>query len=363
MEITVNLGNRSYPIILKHGAFDEFPPALKRRFPQSRFAVVTNTTLAITYKDVLSAWEKELSPVKFVLPDGEQYKNVEMWNSVVDFLVRSGLDRKSVVCAFGGGVVGDIVGFAASAFLRGVSFVQIPTTLLAMVDSSVGGKTGVNHSLGKNLIGAFHQPSFVWLDTVFLGTLPEREFLAGYAELFKYAFIGGQDMFDFVSQQHNSMTAKNETALLEGIQRSVAIKARIVEADEREETGLRAQLNFGHTFAHAVERFFNYEHMLHGEAVLFGIRCACDLGTRLATIPSDSASAYRALLDKCPQVALPTTQTPRPGPEELYKAMFTDKKMAGGKLTFVLPTTPGAARLFRDVSKDEVCATLKSVLG
>lgn len=363
MEITVNLGDRSYPIILNHDAFNEFPAALKKRFPQSRIAIITNTILAITYKDVLAAWEKELSPIKFVLPDGEQYKNVETWNSVVDLLIKSGLDRKSVVCAFGGGVAGDIVGFAASAFLRGVSFVQIPTTLLAMVDSSVGGKTGINHSLGKNLIGAFHQPSFVWLDTAFLDTLPEREFTAGYAELFKYAFIGGADMFDFVSQKHDAMIAKDKTALLEGIQRSVSIKARIVEADEREETGLRALLNFGHTFAHAVERFYNYEHVLHGEAVLFGIRCACDLGTRLATIPSDAASGYRALLVKCPQAALPRAQAPRPDPEELYTAMFTDKKMAGGKLTFVLPAEPGRARLFRDVPKDAVCATLKSVLG
>jgi 3-dehydroquinate synthase len=267
-----------------------------------------------------------------------------------------------VVCALGGGVVGDITGFAASAFLRGVSYVQIPTTLLAMVDSSVGGKTGVNHTLGKNLIGAFHQPSFVWLDTAFLDTLPTREFMAGYAELFKYAFIGGQDMFDFVSQQHDAMIAKNKNTLLEGIKRSVAIKARIVEADEHEVTGLRAQLNFGHTFAHAIERFYNYEHVLHGEAVLFGIRCACDLGTRLATIHSDAAPSYRALLEKCPEVALPEGAAPRPDAESLYNAMFTDKKMVGGKLAFVLPTKPGNAKLFRDVPKDVVCATMKSIL-
>ena len=364
MEITVNLGNRSYPILLEHNAFNDFPAQIKKRFPQSRFAIVTNTTLAIIYKDTLAAWEKELSLVRFVLPDGEQYKNVETWNSVVDFLIKSGLDRKSVVCAFGGGVVGDIAGFAASAFLRGVSYVQIPTTLLAMIDSSVGGKTGVNHALGKNLIGAFHQPSFVWLDPAFLDTLPQREFNAGYAELFKYAFIGGPEMFEFVNQQHDAMLAKNNNALLEGIKRSVAIKARIVEADEREETGLRALLNFGHTFAHAIERFFNYEHVLHGEAVMFGLHCACDLGTRLSTIPADMAPSYRALLGKCPEIALPATSATRPRPDagELYKAMFTDKKMVGGKLAFVLPTKPGSSKLFRDVPKDMVCATLKSIL-
>jgi 3-dehydroquinate synthase len=361
MEITVNLGDRSYPIILKHGAPSEFPVALRKRFPQSRIALVTNTTIAIAYKDALAAWEKELSMVKFVLPDGEQYKNVETWNSVVDFLVRSGLDRKSVVCAFGGGVVGDVVGFAASSFLRGVSFVQIPTTLLAMVDSSVGGKTGINHSLGKNLIGAFHQPSLVWLDTAFLDTLPQREFLAGYAELFKYAFIGGTDMFDFVSTKHDAMIAKNRDALLEGIQRSVAIKARIVEADEREERGTRAFLNFGHTFAHAVERFYNFERVLHGEAVLFGLRCACDLGARVGSIPSSFSSRYSEIMGKCPGAVLPKSSTP--DAEGLYKAMFTDKKMVGGKLTFVLPTTPGSCILSLDVPKDAVCATLESILG
>jgi 3-dehydroquinate synthase len=363
MEITVNLGDRSYPIILKQGALNQFPAALRKRFPQSRIALVTNTTIAIAYKDVLAEWEKELSLVKFVLPDGEQYKNVETWNSVVDFLIKSGLDRKSVVCAFGGGVVGDIVGFAASAFLRGVSFVQIPTTLLAMVDSSVGGKTGVNHTLGKNLIGAFHQPSFVWLDTSFLDTLHQREFLAGYAELFKYAFIGGTEMFDFVSTRHEEMIAKNKDALLAGIERSVAIKARIVEADEREERGTRAFLNFGHTFAHAIERYYGFEHVLHGEAVLFGLRCACDLGKRVGSIPASFSGRYSEIMGKCPRVALPKGQTPDPDAEGLYEAMFTDKKMKDGKLAFVLPTTPGSCILSMDVTKNAVCATLESILG
>jgi 3-dehydroquinate synthase len=362
MEITVNLGNRSYPILLEHDAYKAFPALLKKRFPQSRFAIVTNTTLAIMYKEVLTAWEKELSLVKFVLPDGEQYKNVETWNSVVDFLIKSGLDRKSVVCAFGGGVVGDIVGFAASAFLRGVSFVQVPTTLLAMVDSSVGGKTGVNHSLGKNLIGAFHQPSLVWLDTAFLSTLPDREFIAGYAELFKYAFIGGEEMFDFVNNRHDAMVKKDLPALLEGIRRSLEIKARIVEADEREERGTRAFLNFGHTFAHAIERFYNFDRVLHGEAVLFGLHCACDLGRRTGTIPAPFSGRYKEIMLKCPDVALPEAVV-RPDAETLYKAMFTDKKMAGGKLAFVLPTTPGNSILSLDVPKQAVCETLQSVLG
>jgi 3-dehydroquinate synthase len=363
MEITVNLEDRSYPVILEHNASDSFPIHLRKRFPKSRFALVTNTTLAITYKEILVEWEKELSMVKFVLPDGEQYKNVETWNSVIDFLIKSGLDRKSVVCAFGGGVVGDIAGFAASSFLRGVSFVQIPTTLLAMVDSSVGGKTGVNHSLGKNLIGAFHQPSLVWLDTGFLSTLPARDFTAGYAELFKYAFIGGQEMFDFVVHHHEVMYQKDMNALTEGIRRSLEIKARIVEADEHEERGTRAFLNFGHTFAHALERFYNFDKVLHGEAVLFGLKCACDLGKRVGSIPAAFWPNYEEIIGKCPVAALPETSASRPGAEALYTAMFTDKKMIGGQLAFVLPTTPGSSILSLEVPKHAVIETLESILA
>jgi 3-dehydroquinate synthase len=363
MEITVNLGDRSYPIILVHDASNAFPAVLKKRFPKSRFAIVTNTTLAIAYKEVLAAWERDLSLVKFVLPDGEQYKSVEIWNSVVDFLIKYGLDRKSVVCALGGGVVGDIAGFAASTFLRGVSLVQIPTTLLAMVDSSVGGKTGVNHSFGKNLIGAFHQPSMVWLDTGFLSTLPEREFTAGYAELFKYAFIGGQEMFDFVLDQHEHMyQEKDMAALVEGIRRSLEIKARIVEADEREERGTRAFLNFGHTFAHAIERFYNFDKVLHGEAVLFGLRCACDLGIRVGSVPAAFSSKYEEIIGKCPAIALPEVSGSRPEAETLYRAMFTDKKMVGGQLTFVIPTTPGSSILSLDVPKHAVLESLGTIL-
>jgi 3-dehydroquinate synthase len=363
MEITVNLGSRSYPILLQQDAFKAFPAHLRKRFPENGVALVTNTTMAILYKDILDCWEKELSLAKFVLPDGEQYKNIETWNSVIDFLIESGLDRKSVVCSLGGGVLGDIVGFAASAFLRGVSLVQIPTTLLAMVDSSVGGKTGVNHNRGKNLIGAFHQPSFVWLDTAFLATLPEREFSAGYAELFKYAFIGGEDMFDFVCLNHEAMIAKNNKVLLEGIWRSVQIKSRIVEADEREERGTRAFLNFGHTFAHALERFYNFQHILHGEAVLFGLRCACNLGGRVGSIPAAFSGVYDRIIEKCPRFELPEGPAAHPDADALYEAMFTDKKMIGGKLMFVLPTTPGSSILSMDVQKQAVCETLKSVLG
>jgi 3-dehydroquinate synthase len=358
MEITVHLGKRSYPIYLENKALSTFPFCLKEYFPESRFVCVTNGTLAALYRDVLSVWEKELSFSTFTIPDGEKYKTVETWHSVIDFLLSRNLDRKSVVCAFGGGVVGDIVGFAAAAFLRGVSYVQVPTTLLAMVDSSVGGKTGVNHPMGKNLIGAFHQPSMVWMDTSFLESLPQREFVAGYAELFKYAFIGGGDMFNFVNDTHERMFAKEKSALLSGIKRSIEVKARIVENDEREESGRRALLNFGHTFAHALERFFNFEGLLHGEAVLWGVRCACDLGIRLGIVPPAAIGQYLSLLEKLPPAPLPS----RPDAGSLYTAMFTDKKMRGGRLTFVLPREPGVAILSRDVPRQSVVETLTAVM-
>lgn len=328
-------------------------------FPKSRFALITNTTIAGLYQETISNWEARLSLVKFVLPDGERYKNIETWSSVIDFLLSSGLDRKSVVCALGGGVVGDVVGFAAAAFLRGVPCVQIPTTLLAMVDSSVGGKTGVNHALGKNLIGAFHQPSLVWMDTAFLEALPDKLFIAGYAELFKYAFVGGRNMFEFVGAHHDRIMAKERPSLMEGIQRSVKIKAAIVERDENEVSGRRALLNFGHTFAHAIERLFNFDRVLHGEAVFIGIKCACDLGVRIGTIPLSATDSYTALLARIPVIPLPS----QPDANSLYHAMFTDKKMAAGKLAFVLPKQPGTSVLVTGVSEKAVLETLRAVIG
>jgi 3-dehydroquinate synthase len=359
MQITVKLGPRSYPVFLEDNAHASFANHLKELFPKSRFALVTNTTIAGLYQEIISKWEEELSLVKFVLPDGEKYKTLEIWSSVLDFLLKSALDRKSVVCALGGGVVGDIVGFASAAFLRGVACVQIPTTLLAMVDSSVGGKTGVNHALGKNLIGAFHQPSLVWMDASFLDTLPDKQFVAGYAELFKYAFIGGKDMFEFVSARHDKMIARERLSLLEGMQRSVEIKAAIVESDEKEMSGRRALLNFGHTFAHAIERLFNFDRVLHGEAVFIGMKCACDLGARIGTIPPSAVHSYTALLARLPAIALPS----QPDADSIYNAMFTDKKMAAGKLTFVLPKQPGTSVLMTEVPEKAVLETLRAVTG
>ncbi|MBD3244131.1 MAG: 3-dehydroquinate synthase, partial [Chitinivibrionales bacterium] len=237
-------------------------------------------------------------------------------------------------------------------------FVQVPTTLLAMVDSSVGGKTGVNHAMGKNLIGAFHQPRMVWIDTAYLDTLPRREFVAGYAELYKNAFIGGRAMFNFVKEHHDAMFAPRRDALADGIERSVRVKAAVVQQDERE-SGVRALLNFGHTFAHAFERFFGYDRIMHGEAVLWGIACACDLGERIGTIPEQCRPIYRELLAKLPLPRLPSA----PDTKRIYEAMFSDKKTRDGKLRFVVPLEPGGSRVQDGIEGGDVLATLDKVLA
>jgi 3-dehydroquinate synthase len=357
MEITINLGNRSYPIILDKDISGRLPSRLKSDFPKSKFAIVTNTTINKLYSELIGQWQSELNAVLHIIPDGEQYKNVKTWSEILDTLLNAKLERSSIVIAFGGGVVGDMTGFAASVLLRGVKYIQVPTTLLSMVDSSVGGKTAVDHSCGKNLIGAFHQPSLVYIDTSLLDTLPFREYISGYAELYKYAFIGGREMFDFIKTNHNAIINKDSSKVIEGIERSIRIKAKIVELDEFETKDLRALLNFGHTFAHALEKHFNFQSVLHGEAVLWGIKCAFELGKETNSIPYDQMDEYTAILKDIPLPDLPS----RPDSSDLLAAMFSDKKIVSGKLRFVLPEKPGASLIRSDISEKQVISALNAV--
>ncbi|MBN1575615.1 MAG: 3-dehydroquinate synthase [Chitinispirillaceae bacterium] len=359
MKLTVNLGSRSYPIIFENGAVSKLPSALKAAFPKSRFALVTNTTVAALYRDLIAGWKKEFDCVVYEMPDGERHKTIETWGGILNFLLESKLDRSSIVIALGGGVVGDVAGFAAASFLRGVGYVQVPTTLLAMVDSSVGGKTAVDHPLGKNLIGAFHQPKMVYVDTSFLSTLSDREFMCGYAELFKNAFIGGREMFDFVLANHDAMIAKNMPILLEGIRRSIAVKAGVVEKDECETCGLRALLNFGHTFAHAIERYFKFEKVLHGEAVWWGMQCAIACSKQCGSINCESLTDYDAIVKLIPKPTLPE----KPDTKRLYEMMFTDKKVVDGRLRLVLPTTAGSSVVRSDVPAGVVKQVITAVFG
>lgn len=358
-ELTIALGDRSYPIRIDHGVSSSFPAALRERCGACRVGLVTNTTLRGLYGTQLDAWKDELDFVEHVMPDGEQYKTVQTWAGVLDTFLEARVDRGTVLVAFGGGVVGDIAGFAASALLRGVEVVQVPTTLLAMVDSSVGGKTGVNHAMGKNLIGAFYQPRMVWIDTAYLDTLDRRVFVAGYAELYKNAFIGGREMFDFVRDTHEDMFAANRAALAEGIERSVMVKAGVVEQDERE-SGVRALLNFGHTFAHAFEVHFGYERIMHGEAVLWGMACALDLGRRIGTIPANTWDTYQPLVDALPRPSLPDGDR---DVTAIYDAMFSDKKVRDGKLRFVVPCEPGVSRVQEGIDPEPVKESLSDILS
>jgi 3-dehydroquinate synthase len=357
MELTVNLGPRTYPIILDENCGTRFPAHIKTRFPKAKIGLVTNETIAALYENQIAAWKKELDLVVHVMPDGERYKNLDTWGRIFDTFLPARFERNSVLVAFGGGVVGDMAGFAAATMLRGIPCIQVPTTLLAMVDSSVGGKTGLDHAAGKNLIGAFHQPGLVWIDVAFLATLPAREQSAGYAELFKYAFIGGKKMFDFVYKNHEKLMDGDRSTLLEGIKRSIAIKANVVEQDEFETKGTRAMLNFGHTFAHALEKHFGFEALHHGEAVWWGMACSCRLGKLLGSIPAYAHSLYDEMVMKMPRPALPSV----PRIDDLYNAMFFDKKVKDGKLRFVVPAEPGSSVLNPSVDPDRVKAVLEIV--
>ncbi|MDO5575816.1 MAG: 3-dehydroquinate synthase [Fibrobacter sp.] len=359
MKTRVSLKERSYDIDIENGIRFNLTQHIKTNYVNTRFALVTNSTILKLYEPLICSWSAELDCPIHVIPDGEIYKTTETWNEILDFLLNSKLDRSSKIIAVGGGVVGDITGFAAATYLRGVGFIQVPTTLLAMVDSSVGGKTGVDHKMGKNLIGAFHQPEMVIIDTGFLDTLPERDFLSGYAELYKYAFISGREMFDFVNNNHDAMIKKDHDKLLEGIHRSVSIKANIVEQDEHEILGLRALLNFGHTFAHSIEKYFNFESVFHGEAVLWGIHCAYEMGKLVQTVSSNDYPAFENLLSCMKLPKLPET----PDPEKLVPFMYKDKKVQSGRLKFVLPTTPGESIVSDKISEKEVIASLEKVFG
>jgi 3-dehydroquinate synthase len=352
--ITVNLGHRSYPVFLGGGIASEFPSYVRERFKGRRYAVITNTTVAGVHSSYMDVLKTELGCAVHTFPDGEKYKTVETWSGILDALLAFGLDRKGLVIAFGGGVVGDVAGFAAACFMRGVDYVQLPTTLLAMVDSSVGGKTAVDHPLGKNLVGAFHQPAAVWADVNFLRTLPRRQFVAGYAEAFKYAFLGGREMFDFMANSGDAVLGGDSALLLECIARSIRIKAGIVAQDERE-AGARALLNFGHTFAHALERFYGFEGLLHGEAVLWGLACAVALAKDTGVLPQKHWGEFDEILRGMPLPPLPSA----PRIEEVYAAMFADKKAESGRLRFVLPVAPGEALAGCGAEREAVLQVLK----
>jgi 3-dehydroquinate synthase len=298
----------------------------------------------------LAPLHKKLSHV--LLPDGEQHKTWQTLNLVFDHLLAHGCDRKTVLYALGGGVVGDITGFAAASYMRGVPFVQVPTTLLAQVDSSVGGKTAINHPLGKNMIGAFYQPARVLCDLATLDTLPQRELLAGLAEIIKYGPIADMDFLAWLETNLQALLARDRAALTHAVRRSCEIKAWVVAQDERE-GGLRAILNFGHTFGHAIETGQGYGQWLHGEAVACGMVMAADLSATLGLVPAALAMRLQRLIE---QAGLPV-QAPHMSAQRWFEMMRVDKKAEGGAIRYVLLDGPGHAAM-RAVADDVVALVI-----
>ncbi|QOY94956.1 3-dehydroquinate synthase [Massilia sp. UMI-21] len=330
--LNVELGERSYPITIGPRLLDD-AALLARHIDGGKAAIVTNTTVAPLYlarvAGALRAAGREV--VEIVLPDGEEHKTWQSLNLVFDALLQHKCDRKTTIVALGGGVIGDLAGFAASSYMRGVPFVQVPTTLLSQVDSSVGGKTGINHPLGKNMIGAFYQPRAVIADTATLDTLPARELAAGLAEVIKHGAILDAAYFDWIEANIARLVAREPEAMAHAIARSCEIKAEVVRKDERE-GGLRAVLNFGHTFGHAIEAGLGFGTWLHGEAVGCGMVMAADLSARLGLVDVATVRRVRSLVKAA---GLPTV-APDLGAERWIELMAVDKKNEGGEIKFIL---------------------------
>ncbi len=362
--LRVELGERSYPVAIGAGLLAGADALLAPLVPLRRTMIVTDENLAATeHPRVLAEAlaRAGISCRSLVLPAGEATKCWSRLQEVVEAFLAWGVERRSVVIALGGGVIGDLVGFAAAVTLRGIDFLQIPTTLLAQVDSAVGGKTGINSPQGKNLVGAFHQPKAVLIDTAVLDGLPVRELRAGYAEVAKYGLIRDADgFFAWLERHGRAVLAGDSAARAEAIRRSLEIKAAIVAADERETSGERALLNFGHTFAHAYEALAGYDGgILHGEAVAVGMVMALRLSVRLGHCPAEDLARARAHLA---ELGLPTRiaqVSNRPFPaDRLLAAMAKDKKVEGTKLRFVLAHGIGAAFTSSEVPTEAVVATL-----
>jgi 3-dehydroquinate synthase len=353
--LTVNLGDRSYPIHVGAGLLERAGELLQQAGVRGKVAVVTNPTVAQLYLDpiheALANAEFEVTPI--LLPDGEEHKNLKSLVSIYDRLISERFERKSCVLALGGGVVGDVAGFAAATYLRGVSYVQVPTTLLAQVDSSVGGKTGINHESGKNLIGAFYQPKLVLIDVAVLRTLPHRELVAGLAEVIKYGIIQDPALFELLEQRMEKLLGSDRELLSQVIAVSCAIKARVVEADEREDD-YRAVLNFGHTIGHALEAVTGYRQLLHGEAVAVGMVKAAALSVQQGFCDGASFNRVVALVRKA---GLPVEIPPGVLPQNLIQAMEVDKKVAGGKIKFVMCEGIGKTR-FHWLAPNEILSAL-----
>ncbi len=351
--LTVELGPRSYPIRIGSGIAGGIGAFARAVAPKSELAmIVTDENVdphALPLAESLKAAGFRTSTV--ILQPGEETKSLAWANELYDELAEQNADRRTLVVALGGGVIGDLAGFAAATYNRGLPLFMVPTTLLAMVDSSVGGKVGINHERGKNLIGAFHQPTGVAIDLDYLKTLPEREFRSGLAEVVKYGVILDAEFFEYLERSTESIMAREPAALEQIVARSCALKSQVVEQDEREETGVRAKLNYGHTFAHAFEIAAGYGTWLHGEAVSAGMACAARLAQNLGRVPPEFTARQSKLLEA---FGLPTRPLPEWDEDGMIDAMRRDKKSLAGRLRFVLPSALGDVGLVEGVDEAAV---------
>jgi len=356
--LNVDLGDRSYPIYIGSGLLGD-KKLLGSAMRGEKIAIVSNETVAPLYLDRLKQQLGDHSLLDIILPDGEQYKNLDYLNKIFDGLLEANCNRDVTLVALGGGVIGDMTGFAAASYQRGVRFVQVPTTLLSQVDSSVGGKTGVNHRLGKNMIGAFYQPQAVFIDIDTLDTLPDNELSAGLAEVIKYGLIVDPAFFSWLEDNIDKLVQRDKQALEYAIQRSCEIKADVVARDERE-SGVRALLNLGHTFGHAIETGMGYGAWLHGEAVAAGMVMAADLSQRLGWLQAGDVERARQLIRRA---NLPVAGPAGMPVTDYLKLMAVDKKVQQGKMRFVLLKSIGEAVVTSDVDPALLTATLESCRG
>ena len=353
-ELIVSLGERTYPIRIGQGLLDD-PEALRAAIGGRQALLLSNTTIAPLYAARVETALAGLQWRSLFLPDGERYKTLESANRVWQALAELGAQRNACLIALGGGVIGDLGGFAASCWMRGIDFVQLPTTLLAMVDSSVGGKTGVNVPQGKNLIGAFWQPRLVLADICTLRTLPDREYRAGLAEVIKYGAIGDAGFFAWLEAQAQALVERDEDAIVEAVWRSCAHKAGVVVRDERE-TGERALLNFGHTFGHALETIGNYTEVLHGEAVAIGMRMAAQLSCALGMAEQSDCDRLQLLLSS---LGLPHARPHHADPERIVQLMRLDKKTLSDRLRLILWKGIGRAEIVDNVAPGAILDSLR----
>jgi 3-dehydroquinate synthase len=350
---TVNLEDNSYPIFIGEGAslsLENFEGYIAGK----DIAIVTNEVVAPLYLNEISDLFSNMNVIEYILPDGEQEKKLKTVHKIIDRLMEAGLGRDSTLIALGGGVVGDITGFTASIFMRGINFIQIPTTLLAQVDASVGGKTAVNHKAGKNLIGTFHQPKCVICDSRFLETLKATEISAGLSEIIKYGLIYDKEFFQWLQKNTQQILSNDPVAVAHAIQRSCAIKAEIVAQDEKEQS-VRALLNFGHTFGHAIEKLTGYGNWTHGDAVAVGMVLAARLSENMSLItPEDVQNIEEALTAANLPISLPSID-----PAELLAAMKSDKKVKDRNIQLVLLKDIGEAFLTADYSPEDLTNILR----